>query len=90
MSKYRSCYCGECCFVKHEDMDGFGYCELVEGIMHCGNRCVLDHTKMKPRAIVKALRYIQKLRRGAKTAMPSSYVIGKVNDAVIYQLRKMK
>ncbi len=90
MSKYRPCYCGECCFVKHEDMDGFGYCELVEDIMHCGNRCVLDHTKIKPRAIVKGLRFIQKWRRGAKTAMPSPYVIGKVNDAVIYQLRKMK
>lgn len=83
-------YCGECCFVKHEDMDGFGYCELVEDIMHCGNKCVLDHTKMKPRQIVKALHYIQKWRRGAEIPMPHPYVYGIATDAAIYQLRKQE
>lgn len=45
---------------------------------------------MKPKQIAKALHYIQKWRRGADIPMPSPYVVGKVNDAAIYQLRKQE
>ena len=83
-------YCGECCFVRHEGLDGLGYCNIAGAITHCGSKCVLDHTKMPPAAIAKALHYIQKWRRGAKTAMPHPYVYGVVTDAAIYQLRKIK
>ena len=84
-------YCGEsCCFRDPECSDGFGYCNLVEHSISCGDQCVLDHTKMKPKQIAKALHYIQKWRRGAKTAMPHPYVYGVVTDAAIYQLRKIK
>lgn len=82
-------YCGEnCCFRDPECSDGFGYCNLVEHSTYCGDQCMLDHTKMKPKQIAKGLHYFQKWRRGAKTAMPSPYVIGRVLDAAIYQLRK--
>lgn len=84
-------YCGEsCCFRGAECSDGFGYCELVEHSTFCGDQCELDHTKMKPRQIAKALHYIQKWRRGAEIPMPSPYVYGVATDAAIYQLRKIK
>lgn len=91
MSDYRIPYCGEsCCFRDPECSDGFGYCNLVEHSTYCGDQCMLDHTKMKPRQIAKALHYIQKWRRGAKIAMPKPYVIGRVLDAAIYQLRNQE
>lgn len=84
-------YCGaSCCFRDPECSDGFGYCNLMEHSTSCGDQCVLDRTKMKPKQIAKALHYIQKWRRGAKTAMPHPYVYGVVTDAAIYQLRKIK
>lgn len=83
--------CGEsCCFRDPECSDGFGYCNLVEHSTYCGDQCMLDHTKMKPKQIAKALHYIQKWRRGANIAMPSPYVIGRILDAAIYQLRKQE
>lgn len=82
--------CGECCFFEHECSDGFGYCELVEHSTCCGDQCELDHTKIKPAQIAKALHYIQGWRRGAMVPMPHPYVVGRVIDAAIYQLRKMK
>lgn len=88
MSDCRIPYCGECCFLQNEDVNGIGYCKLRCDTMRCGDQCELDHTKIKPRQIAKALHYIQKWRRGAKIAMPSPYVIGIVTDAAIYQLRK--
>lgn len=82
--------CGECCFFEHEDTDGCGFCPLIKQGRWCDDVCELDHTKMKPKQIAKGLHYIQKWRRGAKTAMPSPYVIGRVLDATIYQLRKQE
>lgn len=82
--------CGNCCFRGLECSDGFGYCDLVEHSTHCCDQCELDHTKMKPKQIAKALHLIQKWRRGAKMKMPSPYVVGKVNDAAIYRLRNQE
>lgn len=83
-------YCGEgCCFRDPECVDGFGYCNLAEHSTYCGDRCELERTEMSPRQTAKALHYIQKWRRGAKTAMPHPYVIGCVLDAAIYRLRKI-
>nr|DAN28975.1 MAG TPA: hypothetical protein [Caudoviricetes sp.] len=91
MSDCRIPCCGNgCCFRDPECSDGFGYCELVGHSTYCGDQCELDHTKLKPSEIAKALHYIQKWRRGANITMPSPYVIGRVLDASIYQLRKMK
>lgn len=91
MSNYNIPYCGEdCCFRDPECSDGFGYCNIVEHNTYCGDQCMIDHTKLKPRQIAKALHCIQKWRRGAKTTMPKPYVIGKVNDAAVYQLRKQE
>lgn len=91
MSNYNIPYCGEdCCFRDPECLDGFGYCNIVEHSTYCGDQCMIDHTKLKPRQIAKALHCIQKWRRGAKIPMLSPYVIGKVNDAAIYQLRKQE
>lgn len=91
MSNYNIPYCGEdCCFRDPECSDGFGYCNIVEHSTYCGDQCMIDHTKLKPRQIAKALHCIQKWRRGAKTTMPKPYVIGKVNDAAVYQLRKQE
>ena len=90
MSDCRIPYCGLCAFFTAECCDGFGYCAITERGCARNNQCDLDHTKMNPSEIVKALHYIQKWRRGTKTTMPKPYVIGKVNDAAIYQLRKQE
>lgn len=90
MSDCRVPYCGECAFFTAECCDGYGYCAITERGCARNNQCDLDHTKMKPKQIAKGLHYIQKWRRGAKTTMPSPYVYGRVLDASIYQLRKMK
>lgn len=91
MTNYNIPYCGEdCCFRDPECSVGFGYCNIVEHSTYCGDQCMIDHTKLKPRQIAKALHCIQKWRRGAKTTMPKPYVIGKVNDAAVYQLRKQE
>lgn len=90
MSDIRIPYCGECCFLNYEDIDGYGICNVNRRECRCSDRCRLDHTTMRPKEIAKGLHYIQKWRRGAKVPMPSPYVIGKVNDAAIYQLRKLK
>lgn len=91
MTNYNIPYCGEdCCFRDPECSDGFGYCNIVEHSTYCGDQCMIVHTKLKPRQIAKALHYIQKWRRGAKTAIPHPYVYGVVTDAAIYQLRKIK
>lgn len=82
--------CGECSFYMAECCDGYGYCAITEHGCACNNQCDLDHTKMKPREIAKALHYIQKWRRGANVSMPSPTITGIVMDAAIYQLRKMK
>lgn len=89
MSDCRIPSCGECCFFETNE-DRVGVCILKEQLRCCQEQCDIGHTKMKPKQIAKALHYIQKWRRGAKTAMPLPYVVGKVNDAAIYQLRKMK
>ena len=40
-------HCGECCWFKFEDTDGWGYCSLcsgddVLGTMHCSDLCTQD------------------------------------------------
>lgn len=90
MSDCRIPYCGECCFRGPECSDGFGYCEVIGHSTLCSDECWIDHTKLKPSEIVKTLHYTQKWRRGANIAMPSPYVIGRVLDAAIYQLRKQE
>lgn len=91
MSDFRIPYCGEnCCFRGPECMDGFGYCEIIGHSTLCSDQCWIDHTRIKPRETIKALHYFQKWRRGAKIAMPHPYVIGKVIDAAISQLRDKK
>lgn len=82
--------CGECVFFHDEDIKGVGYCKQRCDSMRCGDQCELDHTKIEPAQIVKALRYIQGWRRGAMVPMPHPYVVGRVLDAAIYQLRKLK
>lgn len=83
-------YCGKCAFFTAECCDGYGYCAITEQGCACNNQCELDHTKMKPKQIVKALHYIQKWRRGAEIPMPHPYVYGVATDAAIYQLRKQE
>ncbi len=82
--------CGSCSFFGKEDAEGWGWCAIKEHSCLCCDQCELDHTKMKPKQIAKALHLIQKWRRGAKMKMPSPYVIGKVNDAAIYRLRNQE
>lgn len=89
MSNYNITYCGECSFFETNE-DRVGNCVLKNQIRCSQEQCGIDHTKLKPQQIAKALHCIQKWRRGAKTTMPKPYVIGKVNDAAIYQLRKQE
>lgn len=84
------CYCGECNFMGAECSDGFGYCEICGHSNHCGDRCVLDHTKISREGLLKGLHYLQKWRRGANTKQPMGYVVGKMIDSVIYKLRQSK
>lgn len=82
--------CGSCSFFGKEDAEGWGWCAIKEHSCLCCDQCELDHTKINPRQIAKALHFIQKWRRGANVKMPLPYVVGKVNDAAIYQLRNQE
>lgn len=90
MRHYNILCCGECSFYESEGANGCGFCAIREQGQWCDDVCELRHTKMKPKQIAKALHYIQKWRRGADIPMPKPYVVGKVYDAAIYQLRKQE
>ena len=84
--------CGECAFFTAECCDGYGYCAITERGCACNNQCDLDHTEMTPSETVKGLHYLQKWRRSNsdKLKMPPPYVVGKLIDAAVYQLRKQE
>lgn len=83
------CYCGECCFLLYEGIDGNGYCQLQDNVgRNCSDQCDLVHAAMRTDCLLKGLHYYQKWRRGADTKQPQPYVIGKILDAAIYQLRQ--
>lgn len=83
------CHCGECCFLDYEGIDGNGYCALQKHVgRNCSDRCDLDHTVIPKDCLLKGLRYYQKWRRGANIKPPAGYVIGKLIDSAIFQLRQ--
>lgn len=85
------CYCGSCCFLLNESVDGFGGCLLKDyESVRCSDQCDLDHTTMRTDCLLKGLHYLQKWRRGANTKQPMGYVVGKMIDSVIYKLRQSK
>lgn len=88
MSDSRIPYCGECCFLQDEDVNGIGYCRLRRGPMGCDDQCELDHYGIDNNEAAYGLHYFQKWRRGAKIAMPHPYVVGKLIDASIRNFRK--
>lgn len=90
MRHYNIPCCEECSFYENEGANGCGFCAIMEQGRWCDDVCELQHTKMKPKQIAKGLHYIQKWRRGSDIPMPHPYVVGKVNDAAIYQLRKQE
>ena len=85
-------YCGECCFLLNEDINGNGGCALQDYVgRNCSELCDLDHAAMRKDCLLRGLHYLQKWRRSNsdKAKMPPPYVVGKLIDAAIYKLRQM-
>ncbi|MCZ2855511.1 MAG: hypothetical protein O2U62_00290 [Candidatus Bathyarchaeota archaeon] len=89
MTNHNTPYCGECCFLQDEDINGIGYCKLRCDSMRCGDQCELDHNRIGHDAVIYGLHYLQKWRRSNsdKLKMPPPYVVGKLIDAAIRKLR---
>ena len=83
-------YCGECPFMKCEDINGYGYCDVTERTVRCNEPCNIHHNTITPRGAVKILHYAQRWRRGKKIPMPPPYVLGQAIDKSIQTLRLQK
>lgn len=81
-------YCGRCPFFRNEDINGHGFCEILEGTVACNRLCLVSHLDKKQ--VLKVLHYHQKWRRGYKGKMVSPRVIGLAIDESIRFIRKIK
>ena len=80
-------YCGECNFFNHENIDGFGRCDVTYREQQCSDQCTLSRESITDKQVLRVLHYTQKWRRGAKIDMPSPYVLGIAIDGAIKSLR---
>ena len=86
MRKY--IYCGECSFLRYEDIDGYGICLITKRECNCGDTCFCLDRKMNKTETVKILHYAQKWRRGYKCEMPKPVLFGMAIDNAINIIRK--
>ena len=66
-------YCGEeCPFFKHEDIDGYGICDISGLAMNHTFKCSFEDRlkELTNEQAVKVLHHAQKWRRGEKIGMP--------------------
>lgn len=80
-------YCGECIYLKYEDTDGYGVCDLTNREQRCSDKCWLSSLKTKQ--AIKVLHDYQKWRRGGKGDMIPPYIIGMTIDEAIRTLRTL-
>lgn len=83
-------YCGyECPFLKYEDTDGYGICDISGLEENCSNVCAFDwRDKLTKEQAVKVLHHTQKWRRGEKIGMPPPALLGLAIDTAIRILRQ--
>ena len=82
-------YCGECPFLKYEDTDGYGICDISWVEENCSNVCAFDGShKLTNKQAVKVLHHTQKWRRGEKIGMPPPALLGLAIDKSIRVLRQ--
>ena len=86
--KSMSRHCGECNFFSHENIDGFGRCDVTQREQQCCDQCTLSRDNITDKQALRVLHYAQKWRRGAKTECVNPYVFGIAIDRAIKVLRK--
>lgn len=84
-------YCGECPIFKHEDADGYGFCNLSYREQRCDDMCsfLTFDFDMTREQTVKVLHLAQKWRRGSKLKMLPPRLFGLAIDNAIRELRKI-
>ena len=84
-------YCGECPIFKHEDADGYGFCNLSHREQRCDDMCsfLTFDFYMTREQTVKVLHLAQKWRRGSKQKMLPPRLFGLAIDNAIRELRKI-
>lgn len=56
----RKCiYCGECSFLRNEDIDGYGICVITKRECNCGDKCFFSERNMNDAEALKILHYAQ-------------------------------
>ena len=83
-------YCGECPFLKHKDINGYGVCYLTGLSMNHTFKCSFEDRlkQLTNKQAVKVLHHAQKWRRGAKIGMPPPALLGLAIDNAIRVLRQ--
>lgn len=83
-------YCGECPFMKYESIDGYGWCNIRDREVYCGDQCNVAHNELTNKGAIKILHYAQKWRRGAKIQQIPPYLLGVGIDRAIKELRQRR
>ena len=83
-------YCGECPFLKYEDTDGYGICDISGLAMNHTFKCSFEDglKQLTKEQAIKVLHHTQKWRRGAKIGMPPPALLGLAIDKSIRVLRQ--
>ena len=82
-------YSGECPFFKHEDIDGYGICDIGGFANNCSMECSFVYLdQLTKEQAIKVLHHTQKWRRGAKIGMPPPALLGLAIDTAIRVLRQ--
>lgn len=84
----RYIYCGQCSYIRNEDIDGYGICLITKRECNCGDKCFFTERNMNDAEALKILHYAQKWRRGFKCKMPRPELFGKAIDKAINIIRK--
>lgn len=88
--KVKEVYCGECPYFKNEDINGYGYCDIVKREHHCGDLCRYYTFIMSRKETLRLLHYCQKWRRGANIKMPPPTLFGLAIDNAMRIIRNLK
>lgn len=82
-------HCGECPFLKYEDTDGYGICDIIGIESNCSLVCAFEKQgELTKEQAVKVLHHAQKWRRGAKIGMTPPALLGLAIDTSIRVLRQ--
>ena len=83
-------HCGECPFLKWEDIDGYGTCYITGLVMAYTFKFSFEDglKQLTKEQAVKVLHHAQKWRRGATIGMPPPALLGLAIDTAIRVLRQ--